>query len=716
MNCMASTSPQSSSPLPSCLEKPLPLDGFQGTPDEVEQQWYDQVYLGSGDRMKQLTWRAVIVGMLLGSILSLTNLYANLKMGWSFGVALTAGIISFALWNAFVRLGISKSPMTILENTCMQSAASSAGYSTGGTLTSAVAALLLLTGQHMPLGTTFAWIFFIAVLGVTMAIPMKRQMINIEQIRFPDSIATAETLKVLYSEGKKAAGQAKALLYSALFAAANAIAMAAGGERWLGTVQQHILGNWYQRTIFFKWDLMFVGAGALVGMKTSLSLFIGGTVCWALYVPWLESQKLLPAGAGYRESVSWTLWGGTACMVVASIVAFLFQWKSIVRSFSSLGAMFSLSKKRKLTDVEKIETPMSWFLTGQLISLGALGYLAHTSFNVPYWMSCIAVVISFFLALVVCRITGEANITPTGAMGKVTQLIFGGIAPGHVTANLMAANITSGASSSSADLLVDLKVGYLLGANPRKQFIAQFSGIFLGTLVSVLAFRSMVPDANALQAFNAPGARTWAATAEALGMGFSHLHSIKVLSIMQGVENIQTVTDALSRMMHLNLDTRKLISVAEEETYLRDYLQIQQYRYAGKFTYSISIEAEAKGHFLPKLLVQPVVENALQHGIAKAQATGIIQIRIFLEQERLHILVRNSGPGFAPGLLDGQHYCGGGSKHIGLQNIDRRLHLLFGDAAETRIFSGEQLLTSVELILPEITESEAEQDADFDRG
>lgn len=82
-------------------------------------------------------------------------------------------------------------------------------------------------------------------------------------------------------------------------------------------------------------------------------------------------------------------------MVVASIVAFLFQWKSIVRSFSSLGAMFSLSKKRKLTDVEKIETPMSWFLTGQLISLGALGYLAHTSFNVPYWMSCIAVVISF---------------------------------------------------------------------------------------------------------------------------------------------------------------------------------------------------------------------------------------------------------------------------------------------------------------------------------
>lgn len=51
--------------------------------------------------------------------------------------------------------------------------------------------------------------------------------------------------------------------------------------------------------------------------------------------------------------MGWTLWGGTACMVVASIVAFLFQWKSIVRSFSSLGAMFSLTKRRELTDVEK---------------------------------------------------------------------------------------------------------------------------------------------------------------------------------------------------------------------------------------------------------------------------------------------------------------------------------------------------------------------------
>ena len=83
---------------------------------------------------------------------------------------------------------------------------------------------------------------------------------------------------------------------------------------------------------------------------------------------------------------------------------------------------------------------------------------------------------------------------------------------------------------------------------------------------------------------------------------------------MQGVENIQTVSDALSRMLHLNLDARKFISIAEEEKYLQDYLDIQQYRYVGKLTYSISIEDSVKGCVLPKLLNTANRGNALQHG------------------------------------------------------------------------------------------------------
>src|SRR5262249_15675214 len=71
-------------------EQPLHVAAFKGTPEEVERQWYEQVYRGHGDSMAQLTWRAVLIGSCLGGVLSLTNLYIGLKAGWGFGVAITA--------------------------------------------------------------------------------------------------------------------------------------------------------------------------------------------------------------------------------------------------------------------------------------------------------------------------------------------------------------------------------------------------------------------------------------------------------------------------------------------------------------------------------------------------------------------------------------------------------------------------------------------------
>ena len=68
-------------------DRPLPVAGFKGTPEEIERQWHDEVYRGRGDSMAQLTWRAVLIGSCLGGVLSLTNLYIGLKAGWGFGVA-----------------------------------------------------------------------------------------------------------------------------------------------------------------------------------------------------------------------------------------------------------------------------------------------------------------------------------------------------------------------------------------------------------------------------------------------------------------------------------------------------------------------------------------------------------------------------------------------------------------------------------------------------
>ena len=153
------------------------LDGFS------ESEWFAKVY--QGDRVPQLTTRAVIMGALLGGFMSLSNLYVGLKTGWGLGVAITACILSFSIWKALHTIlpMFFKTEMSILENNCMQSTASSAGYSTGGTMVSAIAAYLMVTGSHMPWPVLTLWTLFLASLGVFMAVPLKRQMINIEQLK-----------------------------------------------------------------------------------------------------------------------------------------------------------------------------------------------------------------------------------------------------------------------------------------------------------------------------------------------------------------------------------------------------------------------------------------------------------------------------------------------------------------------------------------------------
>src|SRR5499425_1938861 len=289
-------------------ERPLHVAAFKGKPEDIERQWYEQVYRGHGDSMAQLTWRAVLIGSCLGGVLSLTNLYIGLKAGWGFGVAITACILSYAIWTGLLKIGIARTPMTILENNCMQSTASSAGSSTGGTLVSAFAAYIIINNQSMSVPLMLAWVFFIAVLGVTMAIPMKRQMINIEQLRFPSGIAAAETLRALHAKSSQGLRAAKALGLAGLMAAIDKFwaeglsTISASLERFssgalLTGLQKWLLGSHYEtwagRTVVFSWDFIFLAAGAITGMRASATMLVSGTLCWAVVVPLLQTQGVI---------------------------------------------------------------------------------------------------------------------------------------------------------------------------------------------------------------------------------------------------------------------------------------------------------------------------------------------------------------------------------------------------------------------------------------
>ena len=380
-----------------------------------------------------------------------------------------------------------------------------------------------------------------------MAIPMKRQMINVEQLRFPSGIAAAETLRALHSVGESGMRSARALGWAGLLAVVSkfwteglVVVRAKLAPFMIGTwvpaLSQRVFGPaWMGRTVMFSWEPMFIAAGAITGLHVCWSMFLGSATAWMIFAPVLQHRAIIQ-GSGYLTIVQWTLWGGVACMVTSSLLSFGLQWRTALRAFTDLRAMFGGGRGAAGDPVGAIETPASWFIAGELIGFLGLAWLGHRTFGMPYWQTAVAVALSFALALVACRVTGETGTTPVGAMGKITQLTFGALSPGHMNINLMSANITAAAAGSSADLLTDLKSGYLLGAHPRKQFIAQFAGIFVGTLVSVLCFRLLVPDASALgtDQFPAPAAQTWRAVAVALSEGLGALGPVKIWCIAVG--------------------------------------------------------------------------------------------------------------------------------------------------------------------------------------
>src|SRR4029079_10059899 len=149
-------------------------------------------------------------------------------------------------------------------------------------------------------------------------------------------------------------------------------------------------------------------------------------------------------------------------------------------------------------DPATVEVPGKWFAIGTITSGLAVVVLATAYFDIPAHLGVLAVLMTFVLALVACRATGETDITPGGAMGKIMQLTYGVLIPQSSTAYLMTASITWGSSLASADLLNDLKTGYLLGANPRRQYLAQAMGILTGTIATTICYFVLIPDAGPL--------------------------------------------------------------------------------------------------------------------------------------------------------------------------------------------------------------------------
>jgi uncharacterized oligopeptide transporter (OPT) family protein len=484
------------------------------TREQKDRWWFEKVWRGD---MPQLTLRAAITGFVLGGLLSATNLYVGAKTGWTLGVGLTSVILAFAMFKILSRMGAKD--MTILENNCMQSIATAAGYMTGP-LISGMAAYMWVENRPMFWGHMLAFNVVLSLLGVLVAFPMKRKFINDEQQPFPEGRACGVVLDTLYSSAA-AVGLFKAKALAGSAAAAGALTFVMGEkfmaliqEKWIGLKHAwrlpHNLDAWYYWMVEKGWapvprlagvdirqlglqpglDLAMIGAGGLLGIRPAVNMLLGMVINFVIVVPWMISLGEIPPrpdGTYSRVHVvnTWALWWGVVIMVVASMVALFAKPKVFVEAFRALTG----GRRDRGADVlGRIELPL-WVSWVGIPIIGAAGvWMAWEWFGVEWYYGAAAIPLIIVLTLIAATSTAMTAITPTGSLSKIPQFIFGAANPQHPPTNLMTAVMCTEVASNASNLLMDIKPGYMLGAKPRQQAIGHCIGIVAGAIASTPLF------------------------------------------------------------------------------------------------------------------------------------------------------------------------------------------------------------------------------------
>ncbi len=466
---------------------------------------------------RQLTLRALIAGCLVGSVVSCTNIYIALKIGWSFGASIITAVLSYSIFAWF------NNKLSVMETNIAQTAGSAAGYmSTAAGLVAPIPAMIML-GYEVSFPSLFLWAVAVAFLGVFFAVPLRRQYVEVERLRFPTGTAAAETILAMYSEAGDAVLKARVLLWCALGAGLFTLAYKFVPqleeppiEEWLGWGVLLTAAAWGFK-IYLGPSLF--GAGLLIGPRVVWSLVGGAILGWAILGPLAQSRGWAPGeimsyGDGPR---GWILWPGVSIMVCESLMALALSWRTFLRTFTTTTTLGEAH-----SNPEAI--PNSWWIGGLIAGSVVTIILADYTFSIPWYLTLVAIPLSAVLASVAVRSLGETDINPVGGVGKVTQLVFGGLAPGQMSTNLMAAAITGGGASQAADMMQDLKTGHLLGASPRKQLVAQLVGNCAGVLFAVPAYM-LITSGYELGGTDlpAPAAQAWKAMAELLAEGFEAL-------------------------------------------------------------------------------------------------------------------------------------------------------------------------------------------------
>lgn len=474
---------------------------------------------------RELTFRALGTGMLLGALLTPSNVYSGLKIGWSFNMSIIALLIGFGLWRA-IQVSLDRPEWTRLESNINQTTASSAASIISGGLVAPIPAYTLLTGARIDALPLMAWVFSVSCLGVGVAWYLRPALVVESKLKFPAGVATLETMNDIFSHGREAVKRI-AVLFGA--------ALVSGGLKWIDGFLWH-LPRWAPTPILERLtfavepSLLLVGFGGIIGIRVGVSLFLGALIAWGGIAPMLVDRDIVAVGGAggvswFGPLVEWLLWPGVTLMVSFTLTTFAARIVHAIREGS--GGLASHGAH--------LRAPMP--MVGMLVA-GLLAMVMQVLlFDIHPFMALLSIPLAVLLASVAARVVGETGIPPIGAIGKVSQLGFGIAAPGQITVNLMAANTAGGAAGQCADLLNDFKVGHGIGASPSRQTLAQCFGIATGSIAGTVVYLALIPDPQTMlltEEWPAPAVATWKAVAEALSYGLGSIPSSARWAMLAG--------------------------------------------------------------------------------------------------------------------------------------------------------------------------------------
>jgi uncharacterized oligopeptide transporter (OPT) family protein len=405
--------------------------------------------------VREFTKSAVILGTILSALFGISNAYLALKAGMTVSASIPAAVGALALFSLFHKRG------TILEANIVQTIAS-AGESLAAAIAFTLPAFFILSINIHPYSLGFL-VLMGGSLGIIAGMTFRKDLVEDESLPNPEGKACAMVLKSKDTE------EGKLVILGAL------VGGIIRSLQVFGILASSYFSNFFGKVLSLDLSPAVVGAGAIIGFRTALILSAGGILSWWALMPFFEGSP--------QEIWSKHLrFIGAGAVLVGGIIEFI---KVLLKIYKHLG------NYRILLSI--LGGVILGILTGLAVpELGILGGILGSVFGIVF----------AYVSSNVTAIVGSSSNPISGmviASLIVVSLIFKFLGINSISSVLAFASFVASSASLAGDIIQDLKTGHIVGANPKKQFIGEFIGIFaaylfitwvVGILGSVYGFGS----------------------------------------------------------------------------------------------------------------------------------------------------------------------------------------------------------------------------------